>query len=78
MVFAGLQEYRVPTQRSLTFLYPILERSFIDSLCASRAHSYQLSYNMSLSIGAVQTVPPKKEHTHIVNTNFVIDTYCNV
>jgi hypothetical protein len=57
----------------LIALYPILDKICKDSLCAAREHSYQLSYKTGASIGGRHIFCPKKEHTHIVNVNFIID-----
>ena len=64
---------RVARLSSLTALYPILDKICKDSLCAAREHSYQLSYEVGEYIGAIHTLCPKKEHTHSIKVNFIID-----
>ena len=64
---------------SLIYLYPILVINNKDSLCAVREHSYQLLNCIGYVSGGKQAGgPPKKEHTHITNVNFVIDTCCKL
>ena len=58
---------------SLTALYPSLDKICKDSLWAAREHSYQLLYKNGDSTGGVHTCPPKKEHTHIIKVNLIID-----
>jgi len=58
---------------SLTVLYPSLDIIFKDSLCAAREHSYQLSYITGDCTGGRHMFSPKKEHTHIIKVNFIID-----
>jgi len=61
---------------SLIYLYPILVINNKDSLCAVREHSYQLLNCSGYFIGGRQAPePPKKEHTHIIKVNLVIDTH---
>ena len=57
----------------MTYLKPAAERSFIDSLCAAREHSYQLSYKVGYVIGFRHKLSPKKVHTHIIKVNLIID-----
>ena len=46
----------------------------MDSWCAVRAHSYQLSNKVGYVIGGIHTLGIlKKEHTHIVKVNLIID-----
>jgi hypothetical protein len=46
----------------------------MDSWCAAREHSYQLLYKTGLFIGGIHILGVlKKEHTHIVKLNFIID-----
>jgi len=54
-------------------LYPSLDKICKDSLCAAREHSYQLSYKIGDWTGARHMFCPKKEHTHIINVNLIID-----
>jgi len=70
---AGMQVYFMAIFLSLTALYPSLDKICKDSLCAAREHSYQLSYKNGASIGAMHWFAPKKEHTHIINVNLIID-----
>jgi len=58
---------------SLTALYPNLDKIFKDSLCAAREHSYQLSYKIGALTGGRQAFWAKKEHTHSVKVNLIID-----
>ena len=58
---------------SLTVLYPILDKICKDSLCAALEHSYQLSYKIGGFIGGIHRFCPKKEHTHNVKVNLIID-----
>jgi len=59
---------------SLIYLYPILVINNKDSLCAVREHSYQLLNCTGYVSGGKQAGwPPKKEHTHIVKVNLIID-----
>jgi len=58
---------------SLTVLYPILDKICKDSLWAALEHSYQLSYKIGACTGGIHTFCPKKEHTHNVKVNFIID-----
>ena len=53
----------------------MLDISLMDSTCALREHSYQLSYKVGYSIGALQAFPWMNEHTHIIKTYF-IDKRC--
>ena len=46
----------------------------MDFWCAAREHSYQLLYKIGLCIGGIHTLGIlKKEHTHIVKVNLIID-----
>jgi len=46
----------------------------MDSWCAAREHSYQLLYKMGFFTGGIQTLGIlKKEHTHNVKVNLIID-----
>ena len=64
---------------SLTYLKPILLINTKDSLCAALEHSYQLLNCVGNSIGGKHGAGlPKKEHTHIINVNLVIDTCCKL
>ena len=64
---------------SLIYLKPSLVIINKDSLCAALEHSYQLSKCLGNSIGGRHGAGlPKKEHTHIINVNFVIDTCCKL
>jgi len=59
---------------SLTYLYPIFESIFTDSVCAVREHSYQLLNCTGNSIGGRHAAGlPANEHTHTIKTNFIID-----
>jgi len=73
MLSNKVQVYLIAIFPSLTALYPILDKICKDSLCAAREHSYQLLYRVGLLIGAIHIFCPKKEHTHIINVNFIID-----
>jgi len=68
------QPYFVAIWFSLTYLYPNFDNINADSLCAPREHSYQLLYTFSTFTGGRQVGPAaKKEHTHIIKVNLVID-----
>ena len=63
----------MPILPSLTALYPILDKICKDPLCAAREHSYQLLYKILLWVGGIHKLSPKKEHTHIIKVNLIID-----
>ena len=74
MLSSGRQTERVARLLSLTSLYPILDINCKDSLCAARVHSYHVSYRAGTRTGGIHTLGIlKKEHTHIVKVNFIID-----
>ena len=73
MELTSLHLYFIAILSLLTNLYPKLDIIFKDSLCATREHSYQLSYIMGDSMGGRHVCPAKKEHTHIVKVNLIID-----
>ena len=55
-------------------MYPILDINCKDSLCAARVHSYHVSYRAGTRIGGIHTLGIlKKEHTHSVKVNLIID-----
>jgi len=64
----------MPISLSLTYLYPIFESIFTDSVWAVREHSYQLSNTLGYSIGGRHVVGvPTNEHTHSIKVNLIID-----
>ena len=65
----------MPNLLLLTALYPILDKICKDSLCAALEHSYQLSYKILLWVGGMHKLFPKKEHTHIIKVNLIIDKF---
>jgi hypothetical protein len=69
----GMQVYFMAILPSLTALYPIFDNMCKDCLCAAREHSYQLSYKIGDWTGGRHIFCAKKEHTHIVKVNLIID-----
>ncbi len=75
MELASTHLYFIAILSLLTTMYPNLDIIVKDSLWAAREHSYQLLYKIGDCIGGRHCCPCKKEHTHIVKVNLIIDNY---